>query len=91
MWKGGKEMNTLKENEKFDMVSARAKAKLTQEQMAKRLGMSKRTYIKYEKGETFLRIDKADKFAKICNIPFDHIIFFKGYYTSSVVKQPVNE
>lgn len=84
-------MGILRENEKFDMVSARAKTKLTQEQMAKSLGMSKKTYIKYEKGESFLRIDKAYKFAKVCGIPFDHIIFFKGYYTSSVEKQPVEE
>lgn len=84
-------MNTIKDNEKFDIVSARVKAKLTQEEMAKRLGMSKRTYIKYEKGENFFRIDKAWKFAEICNIPFDHIIFFKGYYTSSVEKEPVKE
>ncbi|MFT8668840.1 MAG: helix-turn-helix transcriptional regulator [Liquorilactobacillus hordei] len=84
-------MNDIKDNEKFDIASARVKAKLTQEQMSKRLGMSKRTYIKYEKGENFLRIDKAWKLAEICNIPFDRIIFFKGYYTSSVVKEPVTE
>lgn len=69
---------------KFDILSARTYAKLTQAEMAKKLSITRGTYQKYESGERIFRIDKAWKFANICGIPFDDIIFFKPKYTSSV-------
>ena len=68
----------------FNIAAARAKANLTQRQMAKELGMSESSYIRHEKGQTFFRVDKAIKFAEVCRVPFDQIIFFAGNYTSSV-------
>ncbi|WP_337589484.1 helix-turn-helix transcriptional regulator [Lactiplantibacillus plantarum] len=46
--------------------------------------MSRQTYQKYENGNMSFRVDTAWKFAAICKISFDSIIFFKGKYTSSV-------
>ncbi|WP_311408455.1 helix-turn-helix transcriptional regulator [Liquorilactobacillus uvarum] len=78
-------MNGVKENEKFDIRSARVRAGLTQDEAAEKLGVSKRSFIYYEQGDRILRVDKAWKFSEICNIPFDRIIFFNPNYTSSVI------
>lgn len=55
----------------------RTKLDLTQEEMAKLLGVSKESYQKYENYKTTMRIDLAVKFSEIVGIPFDSIIFFK--------------
>lgn len=72
-------------NDKFDIKSARIKAGFTQQEISRKLGMSRQTYQKYESGNMYFRVDTAWKFAAICKISFDSIIFFKGKYTSSVV------
>lgn len=61
---------------KFTLEQARKHRGLTQEQIAKMLGMTKRTYIDYEQYKRAFRIDKAVLFAEIVNIPIDNIIFF---------------
>lgn len=61
---------------KFTLEQARKHRGLTQEQIAKMLGMTKRTYIDYEQYKRAFRIDKAFLFAEIVNIPIDNIIFF---------------
>ena len=61
---------------KFTLEQARKHRGLTQEQIAKMLGMTKRTYIDYEQYKRAFRIDKAFLFAEIVDIPIDNIIFF---------------
>lgn len=55
----------------------RTKLDLTQEEIAKLLGVSKESYQNYENYKTTMRIDLAIKFSEIVGIPFDSIIFFK--------------
>lgn len=61
---------------KFTLEQARKHRGLTQEQIAKMLGISKRTYVDYEQYKRAFRIDKAFLFAEIVGIPIDNIIFF---------------
>lgn len=63
---------------------ARAKIGLTQEELAKKLGINRNTYAKYEKYKTSMRIDMAQKFSSIVGISIDNLIFFNNNYTSSV-------
>ena len=63
-------------NIKFTLEQARKHRGLTQEQIAKMLGISKRTYIDYEQYKRAFRIDKAFLFAEIVGIPINNIIFF---------------
>ncbi|MGO2588849.1 MAG: helix-turn-helix domain-containing protein, partial [Leuconostoc mesenteroides] len=42
---------------KFDLKSARVRANLTQREMARKMGMSQTSYLRYEKGELVLRVD----------------------------------
>lgn len=55
----------------------RTKLDLTQEEIARLLGVSKESYQNYENYKTTMRIDLAVKFSEIVGIPFDSIIFFK--------------
>ena len=61
---------------KFTLEQARKHRGLTQEEIAKMLGMTKRTYIDYEQYKRAFRIDKAFLFAEIVCIPINNIIFF---------------
>ena len=63
---------------------ARAKTALSQEQLAKKLGINRNTYAKYEKYKASMRIDMALKFSSIVGISIDNLIFFNNNYTSSV-------
>lgn len=56
---------------------ARAKVKMTQEEMARELGTNRVTYADYEKYKTPMRIDLAYKFSQITNVKMDDLIFFK--------------
>lgn len=74
-------MTTI-ENRKVDIKwtikLCRIKTELTQEEMAKKLGVSKEAYQKYETGANMMRVDTAIRFSEITGIPFDSIIFFEN-------------
>ena len=48
---------------KISMAAARVNARLNQQQIAERLGIDRTSYIKYEKGESIMRMDLAFKFS----------------------------
>lgn len=61
---------------KFTIEQARNYVKLTQEEMANKLSMSKGSYIEYENGKHYFRVDKAYLFSKIVGMDTSTIIFF---------------
>lgn len=63
---------------KYTLEQARILGGFTQVEMAKRLGMSEKTYIQYEKYRKVFRMDTAQKFVELTKIKMDDIIFFKG-------------
>lgn len=60
----------------ISMAAARVNAELNQQEMADRLGIDRTSYIRYEKGESIIRMDTAFRFAEIVNIPFQYIRFY---------------
>jgi putative transcriptional regulator len=62
---------------KYTIAQARILGGFTQNEMAKKLGMSEKTYIQYEKYRRIFRMDTAFKFSQLTNISMDNIIFFK--------------
>jgi len=62
----------------YTLEQARILAGLTQREMAKKMKMSEKTYIQYEKYRRVFRMDQAYLFMKHVNVPFDSIIFFAG-------------
>ena len=70
--------------EGITLEMARAKTGLSQEELAKRLGINRNTYAKYEKYKASMRIDMAQKFSSIVGISIDNLIFLNNNYTSSV-------
>lgn len=62
----------------YTLDQARILAGLTQKEMAKKMKMSEKTYIQYEKYRRIFRMDQAYLFMKHVNVPFDTIIFFAG-------------
>lgn len=65
---------------KISIRAARQNSGLTQEQMAKALGVSRKTYQDYEHGDTAMRIDKAQLFSSLTKVPMDNIIFLLKSY-----------
>lgn len=63
---------------KYTLEQARILAGLTQREMAKKMRMSEKTYIQYEKYRRIFRMDQAYNFMKFVNVSFDSIIFFAG-------------
>ena len=70
--------------EGITLEMARAKTGLSQEELAKQLGINRNTYAKYEKYKLSMRIDMAQKFSSIVGISIDNLIFLNNNYTSSV-------
>lgn len=69
---------------KFSIKSARNNVDLTQDEIAKMLGVTTKTYSDYENGKTQMKIGTALRFSEITKIPIDNIIFLSKNYTSSV-------
>lgn len=65
---------------KISLEAARVNAKLTQEQAANKLGVSKNTVINWEKGRVTPRISEMDRLSKLYKIPIDYI--FLPYYST---------
>lgn len=63
---------------KYTIEQARLLSDMTQAEMAKRLAMTEKTYIQYEKYRRVFRMDQGYEFAKNVSVPFDSIIFFAG-------------
>lgn len=64
---------------RYTLEQARILSGLKQVEMAKRMGMSEKTYIQYEKYRRVLRMDQAYTFVEQTIVPFDDIIFFVGH------------
>lgn len=60
---------------KFTLKQARNYAGLTQEEVAKKLGISTLTYSKYERGKSDISAKQAKKFSKLVGIEMDNLIF----------------
>ena len=73
------------------LEGARNNLHLSQSEIAKSLGMSKKTYIDYEKYRKVLRTDKAVRFSELVHQPFDTIIFLPTDYETFVVKRETQE
>ena len=63
---------------KYTLEQARLLSDLTQVQMAKKMKMTQKTYLQYEKYRRIFRMDQGYNFAENVNVPFDSIIFFVG-------------
>lgn len=70
---------------KISLEAARVNAKLTQEQAANKLGVSKNTVINWEKGRVAPRISEMDRLSNLYKIPIDYI-FLPCYSTKSRIK-----
>ncbi|KAB2337621.1 helix-turn-helix transcriptional regulator [Cytobacillus depressus] len=62
---------------KYTIEQARILGGFTQVEIAKRLGMSEKTYIQYEKYRKVFRMDTAMKFVSLTKVKINEIIFFK--------------
>lgn len=61
---------------KFTIEQARILGGYTQAAMAAKLGMTEKTYIKYEKYRIVFRMHVAARFAELVKIDINNIIFF---------------
>lgn len=66
----------MDQNQKFTIEQARLLSGHSQASMAKKLRMSKNTYINKEKGLSRFFVDEAILFTKASGISFDKIKFF---------------
>lgn len=62
--------------EKITLKMARAKAKLSQAEIAEKISVSRITYSKYETYEVPMRIDVAVKFCEATHTKLDEVKFF---------------
>lgn len=59
----------------ISLAAARTNAQLTQEDVAKGLGVGKQTIVNWEKGKTQPKITQAKEMCKLYNIPYDNILW----------------
>lgn len=52
---------------------------MTQEEVAKKLGVTRQTYQNYESYKTIMQISTGYLFSDIVDVAFDDIIFFKDW------------
>ena len=62
---------------RISLAAARVNAELTLEQACKKLGVSKNTLIKWEKGLSCPTWDKVQLIGEVYRFPIDNIIFLK--------------
>ncbi len=60
---------------RISMEAARVNAKLTQDEAAKILHVTKQTLVNWEKGRTEPKTSQAVKMAEVYGVPYDNIIF----------------
>ena len=65
--------------EKFQisLAAARVNAEMTQEEVAKTLGVSKQTVVNWEKSRTEIDHSQAKKLSELYNMPLNNIFFGK--------------
>ncbi len=57
----------------ISLAAARVNAKLTQEEVAKKLRINKQTIVSWEKGESEPKVSQAMALSELYNIPIDNI------------------
>lgn len=65
----------LNETIKISLAAARVNAGLTQEDVVKRLKITKNTLVAWEKGLSEPKISQARELSDLYNMPLDHIFF----------------
>ena len=66
----------------ISLAAARVNAGMTQEEVSKRMQVSKQTIINWEKGKTIPRIPEMEMLSRLYKIPLDNI-FLPCYSTKS--------
>ena len=66
----------------ISLAAARVNAQLTQEEVARRMKVTKQTIINWEKGRIVPRVPEVEMLSKMYNIPQD-FIFLPCYSTNS--------
>lgn len=74
----------------ISLASARVNSKMTQEEVAKLVGVSKTTIVNWEKGRVIPRIPELSMLCEIYKIPKDNI-FLPQKSTNSRVLEPTKE
>lgn len=62
---------------KWPMRSARANARLTQQEVASKLHVAKQTIVSWENGVTSPTVEQAQAYCEVCNVPFDQVSFLR--------------
>ena len=57
----------------ISLAAARVNAQMTQEEVAKKMNVSKNTVVNWEKGKTEPSISQSKQISKIYNMPLDYI------------------
>ena len=65
----------------ISLKSARFNSKLTQEEAAKKIGVSKNTLLNWERGKSFPDVIKIRMIEKVYNISYNDIDFLPKNYT----------
>ncbi len=65
-------------NLKISLAAARVNAGMTQKEAAQKLGISNRTLISWERGESYPSVIQADKIYMLYDRPKDSIFFSKN-------------
>lgn len=63
----------MEEKLMISLAAARVNAKLTQEEVAKKMHINKKTIVSWEKGESEPKISQAMALSNLYNIPIDNI------------------
>lgn len=70
----------------ISLAAARVNARMTQEEVAEKIGVTKQTIINWEKGRVIPKIPEVEMLSRIYNIPQDNI-FLPCYSTKSRILQ----